>query len=184
MITRVGVSEFFTDVRRRPSSIVKAIAAGLFLLAAPALEAQQTGRITGRVTDAVSGVPLEGARILVQGSTLATGTNASGSFILNAVPAGTAEIRVIRLGYQAQRRTVAVPAGETATLDVAMPASAVQLEGVTVTVTGEQDKTRVGNAVATIQASEIVANGPIANMSDLMVAKAPGIQVLPGAITG
>ena len=29
-----------------------------------------------RVTDAVSGVPLEGARILVQGSTLATGTNA------------------------------------------------------------------------------------------------------------
>ena len=184
MITRVRVRAILTDVRRRPSSIVKAIAAGLFLLAAPALEAQQTGRITGRVTDAVSGAPLEGARILVQGSTLTTGTNAGGSFVLTAVPAGTVDIRVLRLGYQAQRRTVTVTAGETATIDVAMPASAVQLEGVTVTVTGEQEKMRVGNAVSTIQAAEVVANGPIANMSDLLVAKAPGIQVLPGAITG
>src|SRR5688500_15507353 len=140
MLTRVRVRDVLADAHRRPSSIVKAIAMGLFLLAAPALEAQQTGRITGRVTDAVSGAPLEGARILVQGSTLTTGTNASGSFILNGVPAGNAELRILRLGYQAQRRTVVVTAGETATLDVTMPASAVQLEGVTVTVTGEQDK--------------------------------------------
>jgi TonB-linked SusC/RagA family outer membrane protein len=181
---RVKLQDVPAVVVRRSSRFAHLLALGALLASASAVEAQQTGRVSGRVTDAVSGTPLEGARILVQGSTLATGTSANGSFILNAVPAGTVDIRVLRLGYQAQRRTVTVVAGETVTMDVAMPASAVQLEGVTVTVTGEQDKQRVGNAVATIQASEIVANGPIANMSDLMVAKAPGIQVLPGAITG
>jgi TonB-linked SusC/RagA family outer membrane protein len=181
---RVKLEDVPAVASRRTFRFVHLLALGASLAFASAAAAQQTGRVTGRVTDVVSGAPLEGARVLVNGTTLATGTSANGSFTLSTVPAGTAEIRILRLGYQAQRRTVTVTAGETATLDVAMPASAVQLEGVTVTVTGEQERMRVGNAVSTIQASEIVATGPVANMSDLMVAKAPGIQVLPGAITG
>jgi len=155
----------------------------LFALSGSVL-AQTTGRITGRVTDAASGAPLDGARVMVSGTSIGTATQANGAFTINAVPAGSVDLRVIRLGYGQQRRNVTVVAGQTVTADFVMQASAIQLEGVTVTVTGEQERNRVGNVVATIQAAEIVAEGPVANMSDLLVAKAPGVQVLTGAITG
>jgi hypothetical protein len=90
------------------------------LFAVPVLAQAQTGRVTGTLLDSATSQPVANARITVVGTTIVSGTNSEGRFTLNAVPAGTHEIRIQRIGFTPITRTVIVGSGSTATLNVAI----------------------------------------------------------------
>lgn len=70
-------------------------------LAAPITTAQaQTGKLTGVVTDAETGRPVEGVAVVVQGTTLGSTTNAAGRYFIVSVPPGTYSVQARRIGYQ------------------------------------------------------------------------------------
>jgi TonB-linked SusC/RagA family outer membrane protein len=151
---------------------------------APRAAAQQP-TLTGRVTAQGTSEPLADARVYVVGSALNVGTNAEGRYTLRGVPTGTIEVRVIRVGYQEQKKSVAVTAGGTMTLDFAMQQAIVQLQEIVTTATGQQRRVEIGNTVATLgDVGKRVEETPITNAFDLLVAKAPGVSVLPGNMTG
>ena len=158
------------------------LARPLMLLALPAIAAAQSV-ITGHVNDQ-NARPVAEARVLVVGTSIYTVTAQDGRYTVRNVPPGTAEIRVLRVGFQEQKRSVRTVAGETATLDFTLSQTVVQIQEVVVTATGEQRRVELGNAVTNLDAEKLVANSPVANMGDLLVAKAPGVQVLPGNMTG
>lgn len=82
-------------------------------LAAPITVAQaQTGKLTGVVTDAETGKPIEGVAVVVQGTTLGQTTNAAGRFFIIQVPPGTYTVQARRLGFQSTNT-----AGVTVTID-------------------------------------------------------------------
>lgn len=149
-----------------------------------AVAQQTTGTISGVVREQGSGKPLENARISVVGTNITTGTNADGTFTLRGVPAGTVEVRALALGHAPQKITVSVGASATSRADFSVAVAAVQLQQVVTTATGIQRKVEVGNDVSQINAREQVAEHPIANITDLLNAKAPGVQVLGGTMTG
>jgi TonB-linked SusC/RagA family outer membrane protein len=62
--------------------------------------------------------------------------------------------------------------------------SPYSLDEVVVTATGEQTKKQIGNVINTIRADSLVLTRPIASMNDLLNAKAPGVEVLAGNLTG
>ena len=71
-------------------------------------------------------------------------------------PPGTIRIRVIRLGYEAETRTLTVNGSETVTADFALGATATRLDQVVVSATGESELRREsGNNVATINTDSI-----------------------------
>ena len=160
----------------RRTTWLMALAAG----AAPsALVAQATtGTITGRVTDRASGQPIPAAQIQVVGLAgrgATTGDN--GAFRLAGIPAGTYQLRILRIGFQAANRSVVVTAGGTATLDVALAASAVNLDQVVVTATGEQIRRREqGNVTAQITPS-VEALAATTNVSEVLNSRTPGVYV-------
>ena len=78
---------------------------------------------------------------------LAKASGPDGKYSIKGIPAGTAEVRIIRVGYQEQKKSVTITDGGTATLDFAMSATVVQLQEVVTTATGEQRRVEVGNAV-------------------------------------
>ena len=78
----------------------------------PATLHAQQATVTGKVTAQTGGTPLPDARVYVVGSTLAATTNAEGQYTLRGVPVGTIEIRVIRVGYQEQKKPIAVAAAQ------------------------------------------------------------------------
>src|SRR6185295_14116583 len=82
--------------------------------------AQATGIITGRVTDRSTQQPIGDAQVLVVGTTRGARTNDAGQYRLIAVPSGSVRIRVIRLGYEAELKTVTVSGNETVTADFAL----------------------------------------------------------------
>ncbi|MDQ3995498.1 MAG: SusC/RagA family TonB-linked outer membrane protein [Gemmatimonadota bacterium] len=158
----------------------------LATLAALPLDAQATRQstITGRVTDAVSGAPVEAAQIRVLGTTLGAVADGEGRYTIRGVPAGTVEVRALRVGYAEQKRAITVEAGATTTADFTMRPVSIQLAPVVTTATGQERRVEVGNDIVELKASEIVREAPVSNVGDLLVAKAPGVQVLPGATTG
>src|SRR4029079_2238956 len=113
-------------------------------------------RITGRVAAAGTNAPLGDSRVVVVNTSVGTTTGADGRYTLRGVPTGNLEVRVLRVGYQEQKKPIAVAAGASVTLDFTMEAAIVQLQEVVTTATGEQRKVELGNAVWTINAAERV----------------------------
>jgi iron complex outermembrane receptor protein len=64
----------------------------------PAAIAAQSGAIRGRVAD-TSGTPVADALVWVEATALRAMSNASGEYVISAVPAGPAVVRVRRIGF-------------------------------------------------------------------------------------
>ncbi len=88
----------------------------------------QTGTVAGEVTDAITGQPLPGAEVLVEGIALGAVTNAAGRYLLRAVPAGPRTITIQLVGYATQSHQVNVLAGQTAVLNAALTAQIQSLD--------------------------------------------------------
>jgi len=109
-----------TDSSSRVRRWLRTAAGGAAVFVAPLVAAAQGTSITGRVTDQASGAPLGDARVYLVGSALVTATNAEGRYTLRNVPAGTAEVRTIRVGYTEQKKQVTVTAGAATTVDLTL----------------------------------------------------------------
>ncbi|MGQ0650564.1 MAG: TonB-dependent receptor [Gemmatimonadaceae bacterium] len=107
-----------------------------------AVAAQERGTLTGRITDAASGAPLQAVTVSVVGTQLGASSRADGTFRVS-LPQGRYEFRVRLIGYEARRDTVQIAAGGTATADFALDRAVTNLEQVVVTGTRRQDRTVV-----------------------------------------
>jgi len=163
---------------------IRSILTTLAVVAMPAVAAAQQGTITGRIVAAGTSGPLVDARVTVVSTSAATSTNADGRYTLHNVAPGQVVVRVLRVGFVEQKKSVVMNPGQSVTLDFTLEQAVVKLQEVVTTATGEQRKVELGNTVAVIEASQRVETTPIHTMNDLLVAKAPGLAVLPENMTG
>src|SRR5688572_26004708 len=154
------------------------LALAAFLGTAATAHAQQ-GMITGRVTDSVTREPVAAAQVSIVGTTNGAQSNNAGQYTIRGVTPGPVEVRVLRLGFAEVRRRVTVSSGQTATLDFALRAVAMSLNPVVTTATGQQRRVEVGNAIAQVDAAEVVQSRAVSNLGDLLTSRAAGVQVLP-----
>ena len=139
--------------------------------------AGQGGTIAGTVRDRTTQQPIASAQVSIVGTTRGGLTNDQGAYRLTDVPAGTHQVRVMRIGYQASVLPVTVSNGQTATLDATLGATVVTLDQVTVTATGEQIRQReTGSSVATI-APVVEELAATSNFTDVMNSRATGVYV-------
>src|SRR5436309_119743 len=141
-------------------------------------------RIAGQVSDQATGNPLAGARITIQRTALVTSSNAEGRYTLRNVPAGAITVRATFIGYAAATRGLTVAPGEAATADLALKLTPYTLDAVVSTVSGDQTRKETPNAISNVRTASLVQTRPITNMNDLLGARVPGVEVLPGNITG
>src|SRR5687768_13557029 len=127
-------------MRSSPSKHIRWAAGIAVALVATSLTAQaQQGRVTVRVTDAATQQPVGQAQVQIVGTTLGGLTASEGRFTIRGVPAGTHQVRVLRVGYSEQKKQVTVAgADQEATVDFALSPVAISLTPVVTTATGEQ----------------------------------------------
>ncbi len=102
------------------------------LLYSGALRAQ-TGKISGRATDAKSGEAIEGVQIHVQGTGFGAITNATGRYFIISVPPGTYTVSARRIGYSSVEESgVVVRIDVTRDVNFALSTAANQLTTVRV----------------------------------------------------
>lgn len=158
------------------------VALVLLALAAPA-GAQDRATVTGVVTDAESMGPLAGAQVQIEGTNYGQLTNAEGRFIIPNIPPGTHTLRAVFIGYGPVAHEFTVAAGGTEEVNFELSTSALALDGIVVTATGQQRKRELGNAVGEIDAAAIRDVAPINNLSDLLQGRSAGVQILNSAGT-
>ena len=162
---------------RIPQSLLGVFVAGLTLAAAPHAARAQDNSVSGRVVAAGSNEGLAGAQITVSGGTQRAASDADGRFRITGLTGTDVRLDVRRIGY----RTVQVPARVgTTNLLVSLTSNPTSLEAVVVTGTvGASQKREIGNAIGTINASEVVATAPVLNMQGLLNGRSPSIVVMP-----
>src|SRR5687768_12331993 len=144
-----------------------------FVLAAQ----QATGTVSGRITDSSIGRGLPDVQVTVTGTRIGAITGPNGEYTLVGVPTGNRTISVRRIGYQPTTHVVTVVAGETATADVALNVSAVNLSEVVVTGTGTAtEKRKVGTNIATVD-SALISRAQAVTVDQAMQGKIPGAQI-------
>lgn len=95
----------------------------LFCLFSISALAQETGGVKGKITDNLTGNPLQGANVSIDGTPLNTQTDRTGTFRLLQVPAGQQNITISYLGYEDTVISVNVQAGSIASLDTSLKTS-------------------------------------------------------------
>lgn len=164
-------------LRTRSATMLIALA-GLAALSPAAASAQARGEVAGQVTAAESGAALSGAQVRIAGTARQTVTDAGGRYRLTGVAPGSYTLTVSVIGRAAGSRPVTVAAGETATANFSLAASAIALEGVVVNaVTGQaQRRVEVGTNVGQINVAEI-EKGAITQVSDVLQGRVAGVTL-------
>ena len=99
------------------------------LLAAPlSLLAQDTGGISGRVYNEVTGDALQGATVRVVGTNAVDRTDIEGRFYLSGIPAGSRQLSVYYVGLDQFNTPVNVAAGQSQFVNVSLTSQIYTLE--------------------------------------------------------
>ncbi len=99
---RIKAKLFFDGEKMNNKNIRKIILAIFVILFASfvAIEAGETGKLTGKIIDAATGEALPGVNILIEGTSRGAATNIDGEYlILNILP-GTYSLKVSFIGYR------------------------------------------------------------------------------------
>lgn len=130
----------------------------------------KTEKITGVIID-TNGEAIIGASIKVQGSsTLGTVTNLEGEFTLNVPPRSMLEISYI--GY----KKLVVSVGKEKHLRLTLEEDTKTLDEVIVIGYGTTSKRKTTSAISSVDA-ESIAKAPVANVTQSLAGKAPGLIV-------
>ncbi len=141
--------------------------------------------LTGRITDAVTHAPLDQVAVRVEGPGLGALTAADGRYTVHNVPSGTYRVTARRVGYTPSIVTATAATDSTITIDFALAAAATKLNEVVTTAVGDQRRYEVGTVISTIKADSIAPTAPITSLTDLISARAPGVEVIEtGGMTG
>ena len=170
-----------TRVRRTVFGRMAAFFTVLLAMLAPLgiAGAQGTGRITGTVTDSISGRELSDVQISVVGSRIGAVTDARGRYNLVGVPAGVRVVEARRIGYQpAVVRGVTVPANGAVTVNLTMREVALTLQAIVTTgLVDPTSGTRVPFTVGKVEQTALAV--PATNALESIQGKIAGVTVVP-----
>jgi outer membrane receptor protein involved in Fe transport len=137
------------------------------------------GKIQGRVTS--RGEPIPFANVTVPATRQGTQADDNGNYVIVGVPAGPTEVRAIATGYDAQKQTVLVSAGATATLNFAFGEQNIVKELETVEVSAQKRiDTKSSTTKQTITAEKL-KEIPVDNLREAVAVKA-GIVAFGGEL--
>lgn len=159
--------------------------AGLLLLGG-ALSAQQ-GRITGRVLDARTALPIASAQVFLDDQSAGAVSSIDGRYVLRDVPAGVRTVVVQMIGYAQKTITgVEVVDGGVTPLDISLEASAVDIGGITVEAAVEAGSTtalmserRTEAVVVDAIGADQIARSPDGDAAAALK-RVPGLSVVDG----
>jgi TonB-linked SusC/RagA family outer membrane protein len=131
----------------------------------------QSRTVTGRVTDAGNGQPLQSITVTVKETNTSTQTNADGDFTITAATGNTLVFSSV--GFRTQEAVV----GTGNTIAVSLQAQTSELSEVVVTALGvSREKRTLGYATTTIKSEEINRVSPV-SMFDGLQGKVAGVDI-------
>ena len=133
---------------------------------------QVAEKITLAGTVADKNGPLIGATVIVKGTTIGTGTDAGGRFILSVTAADNLVLQVSMVGF----KTAEVPVGAQRSFTILLEENALNLDQLVVVGYGTQRKATLSGAVADVQLDKLSSRS-LNDLAEALQGKAPGVVV-------
>ena len=156
------------------------------LFTAVSLTAQETGTVSGRLTDVETGQPVVAVTVQVVSATgrvVASGvTDPEGNFRIANVPVGTYALVLTHVGYQTLRLPdIRVVAGETTMAGGSLTSSAFLLNPVVVSASKRQEKAIEAPASVSVISKEEIEQRPAVTPID-HIRTVPGVDVITSGV--
>ncbi len=138
--------------------------------------------VKGKIVDAVTGEPLIGANVAIDGTSLGAASNLDGEYIIHNVPAGTYTVKFIYLGYANLEKTnIQLVAGETYELNVSLKPESILGEEVMIKAQAKGqiaaiNQQRASNSISNIVASDRIREVPDVNAAE-SIGRLPGVAL-------
>lgn len=157
------------------------VAASLALaIAAPPAASQESGTVTGVVTDEATGQLLEGTRVTYEGGTKRALASQTGRYVLANIPEGTQTLTFELIGYESVTVEVDVVGGATTARDITMVAGAIRMQDLIVSgVARATPQSKLPIVVEKLDAEDLPV--PALSTESLLAAKLPGVKVVRGS---
>lgn len=155
----------------------------IFLLVGlTSLQAQQSGNITGIVTDKVAGEPLPGATVLLEGTSLGAATSIEGEYNIRQVAPGVYNMIVRYIGFKEQRISITVRSGQTLKVNIEFEPVAIEGEEVVVRAQARGQIEAINQQLSSNTITNVVSADRIKDIPDVnaaeSVARLPGISLI------
>lgn len=146
----------------------------LVLLLHGFLNAQTTGKIAGKVTDASSGEPLIGVSVVIDRTNRGSATDTDGHYFILNVPPGTYNIKIMMIGYQTVvQKGVRVFVNRTTEINAKLHEAVLEGEEVVVTARQVDIRKDQTSSVRNVTAQDMSIM-PVETIGDI-IALQPGI---------
>ena len=131
--------------------------------------AQTTGKITGIITDAVTGEPLPGANVSLIGTNLGAASDIDGIYFVINVPVGSYEVKASMMGYETVTKTeVLVSIDRITSLNFELEEATIEGEEIVVVAEREILHKEVSNSQQVITQDQIVEAAGVRSISDFL----------------
>ncbi len=152
----------------RKEVVIAITGLAILILSSCPVFAGVTGKISGRVIDIESGDVLPGASIRIEGTTLGNMAGPDGSYFIISIPPGQYSVTASIIGYQSVTvKEVQVVSDRTTEVNFRLKATALELEGITVTAERKAIEKDITSSVRTISTAEI-KNMPVKEISQIL----------------
>ncbi|MBN1154482.1 TonB-dependent receptor [candidate division KSB1 bacterium] len=133
------------------------------------VSAGTTGKIAGRVVDAVNDSPLPGVNVFIEGTTLGAATDLEGEYIILMVPPGIYSIKASMIGYKNVRyEDVRVSVDLTTKLNFALESTILET-GEEVTIVAERPLVQMDlTSTSSVVGSDVIKNLPVDHFDDVV----------------
>lgn len=139
------------------------------------------GIITGTIRDAVTGEPLPGASVIIQGTSKGAAANLRGKYTISAVPEGEHLLVASYLGYMKMERTVNVDSGEELEINFQLRPQSVEGEEVVVTAQAQGQRQAINQQLSSNTITDVVSEARIKELPDVNAAESigrlPGVSI-------
>ncbi|NQV15157.1 TonB-dependent receptor [bacterium] len=147
------------------------------------LHAGTTGKISGRVTDAETGIGLPGVNVIIENSGMGASTDADGIYFIINVPIGNFSVKAGMIGYTTIVMTaVAVRGDLTTEIDFAMNVRVLESDEEVIVVAERPMVQKDLTSGRSIISAEDIKEMPVESLSGIITTKAGIVAEADGSI--
>jgi Ca-activated chloride channel family protein len=139
------------------------------------------GQITGTIIDSLTGDPLVGANVILEGTSIGASTDINGEYKITHVPAGLHKVVAMYIGYKRQMiGSVAVKSDSSLRLDFQLPPQKIEGMAVIVTAQARGQQEAINQSLSSVVSESKIKESPDVNAAQA-VGRLPGVSVSPSA---
>lgn len=161
---------------------VTPLAAGAVAATPAILQAQESGRVSGVVTDD-AGQPVPQVQVVLVGTRFGALTDQQGRFLIVGVTPGSYQLRAQRIGYRPLVQDVAVASGQAVTANLRLAGAATVLNQVAIIGYTTQVRRDVSDATAGVTADEL-RDQQFATVEEGLRGRIPGVNIIASGEPG